>query len=250
MKLENISLVKRVYFYIKKIYKDIELIISKNKKIYKIVGTHDRYNFIRLKNLIEKIDKKKFTTHNHLVGFIRGVFLTSGYAKPPNKEYALDFFIRQKKIANLILEKLLKLNFKAHFTTNDKINIVYLRNYNDIEELLLILGAQKSYYEYTNSQIMKELRKKEIRKLNWEISNETKIITAAEKQIELIKKIDKKIGIRNLNKILAEAAYLRLEFPDASLQELADKLNLSKSGFKNRLKRLEIIYEKKGKNVE
>ena len=88
--------------------------------------------------------------------------------------------------------------------------------------------------------------------MNWEIANETKKLSAAEKQIRIINKIDEEIGLEELSEVLRETAVSRLENEEMSLQELADLMSISKSGIKNRFRRLEEIYknltENRGEN--
>ena len=88
--------------------------------------------------------------------------------------------------------------------------------------------------------------------MNWEIANETKKLSAAEKQIKIINKIDEEIGLEELSDVLRETAVRRLENEEMSLQELADLMSISKSGIKNRFRRLEEIYknltENRGEN--
>ena len=88
--------------------------------------------------------------------------------------------------------------------------------------------------------------------MNWEIANETKKLSAAEKQIRIINKIDEEIGLEELSDVLRETAVSRLENEEMSLQELADLMSISKSGIKNRFRRLEEIYknltENRGEN--
>ncbi len=88
--------------------------------------------------------------------------------------------------------------------------------------------------------------------MNWEIANETKKLSAAEKQIKIINKIDEEIGLEELSEVLRETAVSRLENEEMSLQELADLMSISKSGIKNRFRRLEEIYknltENRGEN--
>lgn len=79
--------------------------------------------------------------------------------------------------------------------------------------------------------------------MNYEIANEAKKLSTSMKQIELIRKIDKTIGLNNINENLREVAILRMKNEDASLQELANKLNISKSGLRNRFRRLKEIYD-------
>ena len=69
-----------------------------------------------------------------------------------------------------------------------------------------------------------------------------KIEAAAIKQIDMIEYIDEKMGLSNLTDALEEIARLRLLNESDSFQELADKLRISKSGIRNRFRRLEEIY--------
>ena len=67
-----------------------------------------------------------------------------------------------------------------------------------------------------------------------------------------INKIDEEIGLEELSDVLRETAVSRLENEEMSLQELADLMSISKSGIKNRFRRLEEIYknltENRGEN--
>jgi hypothetical protein len=84
--------------------------------------------------------------------------------------------------------------------------------------------------------------------MNWEIANETKKLSAAEKQIRIINKIDEEIGLEELSEVLRETAVNRLKNEEMSLQELADLMSISKSGIKNRFRRLEEIYKNLSEN--
>ena len=84
--------------------------------------------------------------------------------------------------------------------------------------------------------------------MNWEIENETKKLSAAEKQIMIINKIDEEIGLGELSEVLRETAVNRLKNEEMSLQELANLMSISKSGIKNRFRRLEEIYKNLSEN--
>ena len=58
----------------------------------------------------------------------------------------------------------------------------------------------------------------------------------------MIKYIDSEMGLSELSDILRETAKARLENEEMSLQELADLMEVSKSGIRNRFRRLEQIY--------
>ena len=58
----------------------------------------------------------------------------------------------------------------------------------------------------------------------------------------MIEYIDREIGLSSMTSVLQEMAMLRLQNPEFSLHELGDLINLSKSGVRNRFKRIEKIY--------
>ena len=131
-------------------------------------------------------------------------------------------------------------------------SLVYLRNSEDILDIIFLIGGLTSFFEFEEVTINKEIRNKINRNMNWEIANETKKLSAAEKQIKIINKIDEEIGLEELSDVLRETAVRRLENEEMSLQELADLMSISKSGIKNRFRRLEEIYknltENRGEN--
>ena len=65
-------------------------------------------------------------------------------------------------------------------------------------------------------------------------------------QIEDIRFVDREIGIKNLPPSLYEVATIRLEHPDATLQELGGFLDppVGKSGVNHRLRKIQEIAEK------
>ncbi len=86
--------------------------------------------------------------------------------------------------------------------------------------------------------------------MNWEIANETKKISTSEKQLRMIQKIEDEIGLNNLSAVLRDAAKARIENIDMSLQELGETMNISKSGIRNRFRRIEEIYNNLEENIK
>ena len=175
-------------------------------------------------------------------GYIRGFFLSCGYIKDPKKEYSLDFFVDSEDLADKIYNILFSKKKKI-FKTNKKNKIlVYLRNSEDIMDILVLMDALQHFFEYEETTIIKNLKNKTIREMNWEVANETKTLNTGNYQIKMIKYIGEKIGLNSLSPVLEEAAFLRLNNPEDSLQSLADMINISKSGIRNRFRRIEEIY--------
>ena len=93
--------------------------------------------------------------------------------------------------------------------------------------------------------VKKEMRNSVNRKVNCETANINKTVSAAAKQVEDIRLIQKEIGLNKLPEGLQEIAELRLTYPDASLKELGEMLTepLGKSGVNHRLRKLSELAE-------
>ena len=89
--------------------------------------------------------------------------------------------------------------------------------------------------------INRELSNNSNRQKNCDLGNVNKQVEASAKQIESIKKINETIGLNALKKDLAETAEYRLKYPDDTLNELAERLNVSKSCLNHRLRKIIVI---------
>ncbi|RRD39466.1 DNA-binding protein WhiA [Leptotrichia sp. OH3620_COT-345] len=249
---ENASLAKRVYSNLKAVVKmDIYLKYSISNRL----GTHKVYE---IKVIITEKNKKEYgellkrlflyknfsneKTENELAGIIRGFFISCGYVKSPEKGYALDFFIDTEDSATFLYYLFKQMGKKVFQTDKKSKSLVYLRNSEDILDIIFLIGGIISFFEFEEVTVNKEIRNKINRNMNWEIANEAKKLSTSEKQIKMIKYIDKEIGLSELSGILRETAETRLENEELSLQELADLMEVSKSGIRNRFRRIEEVY--------
>ncbi len=84
------------------------------------------------------------------------------------------------------------------------------------------------------------------RKVNCEMANINKTVSAAVKQIEDITYIQESAGFDKLPEGLRDMALTRLEYPEATLKELGGLLEIpvGKSGVNHRLRKLSEIAEK------
>ena len=247
IKMENSILAKRLYSLIKatsSLQFGIKYCITKKfteHRIYVIT-------LYKQKGLKEFLESFKFSfldiIQNDEIfrGYLRGFFLSCGYIKDPKKEYSLDFFVDNKELADKIYNILLSKKKKIFKTIKKNKILVYLRNSEDIMDILVSMNALKYFFEYEEITIIKNLKNKTIREMNWEVANETKTLNTGNYQIKMIKYIDEKLGLNTLTDVLKEAAMLRLNNPEDSLQSLADMINISKSGIRNRFRRIEEIY--------
>lgn len=248
LRLENISLAKRIYKFLRE---TTMLKIEVKYSVSKRLGEHNVY-IIGIpkqkgyKNFIEQMNSYTIDAiledEKILKGFIKGIFLSCGYIKDPKKEYALDFFMDNDETADKFYNILLKKNKKVFKTLKRNKPLVYLRNSEDIMDIMVLIGSIQSFFKYEEMTMIKDLKNKTIREMNWEVANETKTLNTGNNQIKMINYIEKTIGLNSLSGVLEEIAYIRLENPESSLQEIADIIGISKSGVRNRFRRIEDIY--------
>ncbi len=249
LRLENKELAERVYGFLKEL---VSLKIFIKYSTSRRFGEHNVYiitiprqaGYNAFVGLMDEYEKKDFSDiEAELRGFLRGVFLGCGYIKSPDKEYALDFFIDDESTGEKVYE-LLKLKEKRVSKTKKRNkHLVYLRNSEDIMDIMVMIGSLQEFFKYEEVIMMKELKNKTIREMNWEVANETKSLDTGKKQIKMIDYISEHIGLQNLSSVLEEVAKLRVKNPEASLTELAEMIGISKSGVRNRFRRIEQIYK-------
>lgn len=248
LRLENLPLAKRVYKFIKD---TTDLKIEIKYSISKRLGEHNVYIIVipKQKGYRDFIEKMKslnvdliLTSEEILKGFIRGIFLSCGYIKDPEKEYALDFFMDNEEAADKLYTLLLSKGKKVFKTLKRNKPLVYLRNSENIMDIIVLIGSIKSFFKYEETTMIKDLKNKTIREMNWEVANETKTLNTGNNQIKMINHIDREIGLNSLSPVLEEIAHMRLNNPESTLQEIAEMIGISKSGVRNRFRRIEEIY--------
>jgi len=107
-----------------------------------------------------------------------------------------------------------------------------------------MVGAKQAFFHYEDVTVIKDLKNQTIRAMNWEVANETKLLNTANKQITMITYLIENRYYDDLTDALKEVINIRMENPESSLVELADMLGITKSGIRNRFRRLEELYNK------
>ncbi len=175
---------------------------------------------------------------------IKGAFLVHGSMSNPEKGYNLEFVLNNKEKADLLFDTLTACDFRFNRTTRNNRFVIYTKNSETIVYFLYFIGENVKAGDIENIRILRGIKSKVRRTMNFEIHNEELRLSAADKQIKMIDAISRTIGLSNIERPLAEIAMLRLDNPDKSLSELAKLCDpeLSKSGVNSRLKRLEKLY--------
>ena len=111
-----------------------------------------------------------------------------------------------------------------------------------ILELLALIGVEESLLQaFESARNLKEIRNQVNRLVNCETANLQRTINAAMKQIENINLLIKYDEYDELPKVLKQTANLRLNNPEASLTELAELLNCSRSAINHRMRKIDAL---------
>jgi len=175
--------------------------------------------------------------------YIRGAFLGGGSVSDPHKGYHLEFDTKCKASAEYLCRLLAFYDIPVKITIRKSHYIAYTKSSEVIAEILGRMGAFGSTMEFYNISAEKEVRNNLNRIVNCETYNMNKTTKAAVKQISAINKIKNSIGLGSLEEPLRKTAILRMRHPYESLNELAKRLGIGRSGVNHRLARLMEIAE-------
>ncbi len=172
--------------------------------------------------------------------FLRGAFLTCGSLSDPEKDYHLEFVLKNEAQANMLREVLASLSVEAGTVMRKKSHVLYIKDSEMIATVLTLADAHVALMDLENIKILKEVRNDVNRRVNCETANIEKTVRAASKQVEDIRFLASRPGFDDLPEELKMTAALRLEHPEVSLSELAmlHPASVSRSGINHRLRKL------------
>ena len=254
------SIARKVFKILKSDYKiNTNIVVNKNQMLkrnnsYVLTVTSDMgsENLMRSLGLLQQ--DEGFFTSNKIPSwvledeeckkaFIRGAFLGGGSISDPEKNYHLEFVVSNEDFAENLMELINSLGFNSKIVGRKNSYVVYLKESEQISDLLSHIGGFQALLSLQNTKILKQMRNNVNRIVNCETANLSKTVNAAVRQVENIKLIEKKMGISKLPKSLQQIALLRVENEDLTLKELGELLSppISKSGVNHRLKKIEDI---------
>ena len=222
------------------------------KKTYNIYGDcseneADFLNFIsKMGPKEEKVDSLILKNSCCQRAFIRGAFLAVGSISDPSKAYHMEFVCENLDQAQQLRNVIAQFGVDAKIIARRDSQVVYLKEGEGISLLLNVMEAPNALMELENTRIYKEVNNSVNRRVNCEMSNIRKIVDASTRQIEDIIYIRDNLGFSKIPESLKQMAEVRLEFPEAPLQELGEHLDppVGKSGVNHRLRRLSELADK------
>ncbi len=259
---ENAALARRVLQLLKSNYQvQTEVVITRSRRLKK----NNRYQvrvipapqvskaLTELQLLSVESDLKNPLLNNHCCKrtFLRGAFLGGGSISRPSSDYHLEMVTGNEDFAHSIIKVMHSFSLKAKLTDRKNDFIVYLKDGESITKFLSVIGAHNSMMDFENVRIVKEMRNNVNRVVNCETANLNKVVKAAVRQINCIKYIEQHLGLNQLPQALQDTARLRLEYPDASLNELVEYSGgIGKSSINHRLKKLQEMAVGMGMEME
>lgn len=255
---ENAAVARRVFTFLRRFFDfDVEVVNKKSRQLKKnlyIITIKENSSCKNFLNALEfNRDENVFITKGNphkLIkektsrkAFIRGAFLGSGSVVSPEKSYHLEFVVERLEEGEFLAESINKFGLHAKISLRKDKYIVYLKEAEQISDLLSLIGAYKSLLDFENTRVIKDMRNNVNRIVNCETANLNKIVSSSLEQVNDILLIDEKIGIDKLPDNLREIAQLRLENRTYSLKDIGNltKEKISKSTVNYRFKKIKKI---------
>ncbi|MEG2144897.1 MAG: DNA-binding protein WhiA, partial [Oscillospiraceae bacterium] len=147
--------------------------------------------------------------------FLAGVFMAAGSVSDPEKTYHLEFVPPSGELCDILFEHLTEIGYPPKSSQRRGSTVIYYKESSQIEDILTIIGAQKSSLLLMEAKIYKDLRNRANRSTNCETANIDKTVKAAISQREDIAFLLEKNILETLTPALKSAAMLRLDNPDS-----------------------------------
>lgn len=257
---QNPTIAKRVVKLLKSVYNtEIELITKKQNRLnrrnmYVVRVTKDVAYIISELELMEgltpmnNIPENLTNTECCKRAYLRGVFISCGSVNNPRtSNYHLELLLKDKDHATDILNLINTFRYNAKMIERHKGWMIYIKEAEKISDFLKLIEAYGSVMKFEDIRIYRDISNSINRMNNCDIANQKKALVSAQKQMDDIQMIESTIGLENINERLREAAILRMENPELSINELLDIAEeitgkeMSKSGLNHRFRKLRTI---------
>lgn len=184
--------------------------------------------------------------------FMQGLLLAAGSVVIPvadsdvgentsGARYHAELRFADRDFAEAVMGAYAEIPFRL--ATRKNVTILYLKDSEVIADFLVYANAMSAKLKLENIIIGRSLRNTANRQRNCIAANIDKSVNASERQLAAIAEIRKRGLFDGLTTQLKEVAVVREDYPEATLDELAAKLGISKSGANHRLTRLIQIAE-------
>ena len=211
--------------------------ITEPDKLTRIINT---FGYDARQNLVAHVNFGMVEDDCCRTAFLRGAFLAGGSVTDPEKRYHLELATAHLQASREVSALLGEMGFLPHTVMRGGNSVIYFKQSEHIEDFLTTIGAPAAATEIMTAKVDKSIRNGANRAANCDIANVNKTINASESQITAIGRLRLDGKLEKLPEKLRETANLRLEYPELSLQQLAEKHEppLTKSCLNHRLRKI------------
>ena len=173
--------------------------------------------------------------------FLRGAFLAGGSVTDPGKGYHLELATGHRAVGRetyALMEEVW--GFYPKLSARGANTVLYFKQSDQISDVLTRLGASICGMGIIEAKLEKELNNKVNRRVNCDGANISKVVEAAQSQLNAIRILRERGEFEKLPAKLQQAALAREAEPEASLTELAQLMAppITKPAMNNRMKQL------------
>lgn len=205
-----------------------------------ISAIYAHFNFDKEKTH-QRLDENIMPKAKFIPQLFSGAYLACGSVNDPIKKSHLEFVIPTLDLCNdLGLLLIDNYGIIAKQMSRGKNEIVYLKDSENIQDVLTLIGAPMAALKHITVKVDKEGSNQVNRTINCATANFRKSNAAAQRQIDAINKLCSKGIMETLPQELQVVAAARVENPDMALSELYKIIEppVSKSGLNHRLNKL------------
>lgn len=249
---DNPAIARRIYTLIRQSYPQVEVDVSVKKQFalseHKVLVVVLRSEVAAVLDdlgvdpfgIDQTVPAWLLNNEDKRAAFLRGAFLAAGSVNSPEKSnYHLEIATGQEDLADQLLLLIQGFLMPVKMISRSKQFVLYLKRSDKIVEFLKLIGATATMLRFEDIRLAKDMRNSANRMINADMANLQKVANAANAQVQTILTIQGVIGdLDELPAKLADFARARLEHPDASLTEIGDYLEISKSGANHRMRKL------------
>lgn len=133
-------------------------------------------------------------TPGSMRAYIRGAFLCTGSMSDPGKSYHFEMVCEDEQTAQILKELMAGFFVHAKVILRKQRYIVYLKDSEEIIQILNVMEAHRSLMELENIRIIKDMRNSANRQSNCDSANINKMVRTAARQVDDIRYIEEHFG--------------------------------------------------------
>lgn len=190
------------------------------------------------------VDDSLTDDEQSMISYLKGAFLGGGSCTLPEENtysktgYHFEIVFSNKATASDFCDILAEFEVLSKLVSRKDSAVVYVKSKEVISDLLNIMSCYGCLDKLSQIVELKDKQNNANRVTNCSVSNIDKTLTASVKQVRAIEIIAQTVGLKSLDKPVFDVATCRLADKNASMQELSERLNISKSCLNHRMRKI------------